>query len=1257
MFKRFYVSVILLLIACRVFSQANYQFLHLDITDGLSENEINAVFKDAKGFIWIGTPTGLNRFDGRQIRVYKHDARDSTSLLDDYVEGVTAGPNNTMLVETRSGFVSYNPVTDSFEKWATRKWRDYGLPQGRLLATKAFGNIFLFYYEGKGLFLYDQLLKKSMIMDARGILTSLHSNQISDFAMDRSGNVWVIFEDGIIDKFNLKLKQVIKRYNYVAKISKAPKSAYFRLLIDNDGDLFFYNPQSPFGVIQFEPVTGKFTRYTQKTDDLGLNADIVTDIASNGKGGIWLGTERGGINILNKATKKFTYLKAGEGDSRGLQQNSINILYVDPSGIVWVGTYKRGLNFYHPKIFKFSLIRFVSKQFNLEENDINAFAEEKDGTIWIGTNGAGLIKYDKHHGKIRHYLNNSQDETSISSNIITNLVIDHTGRLWVGTYFGGLCYVNGDKFVRIRHDANKPASLSDDRISAMFEDSKKQLWVGTSGGGVEIIDVVTKKLNHLANFRAGTPSSLYITAIAEDSLKNIWIGTAWGLAKYDRCLRKITEQFSKEGVENSLISNEISALITDKSGLLWIGTRKGISILNTSNGNFTNLYKEKGLPENNILTLVEDDHSDIWFGSRSGLIKIGVVRKGSKLMFAYNRYDESDGLQSRRFNVGAAAKLRNGELLFGGPSGFNIFNPKNIRPFHYPATIILTDLEMLNHSIRVGEKVLGSVILQRSITDQNELNLKYNQNSFSLEVGLPDYFNSNNTYLQYRLNGFDKHWQNLDNKVRKARYTNLDPGNYVFQVTAYYGDKSTPVSHYQLKISIAPPLWKTGFAYFTYALIFCSAFYLIRRRGIRKLKREFAVEKELLRKEQERQQERNEEERLRELDRLKIKFLTNLSHEFRTPISLIMGPAEAISARIKDERNSEQLNLIKRNAKRLMNLVNQLLDFRQMEEKELKLYAEEGELISFIQDVSDSFTDLANRKKISFTFHSDIAELHTYFDHDKLERILFNLLSNAFKFTPGLGSINIEVFRLAASFSEKQTIAIKLHDTGIGIAEDQQANIFDRFFQADADPLILNQGNGIGLSITREFARLHGGEISVASKPGEGATFTVTIPFKIIDIVENSIDTNWAANNITQPDKAKTTDQLHVLTDRPAGDLPKPMLQLSDENLINAVAGYIEDNMQKPSLSVNDLSQHMGMSIESFHKRMLAVTGQAPVEYLLNFKLEKAARLLEWSKLSVSEVSNATGFTTPSYFAKIFKSKFGISPTDYAKSKRPNIGR
>jgi signal transduction histidine kinase/DNA-binding response OmpR family regulator len=469
----------------------------------------------------------------------------------------------------------------------------------------------------------------------------------------------------------------------------------------------------------------------------------------------------------------------------------------------------------------------------------------------------------------------------------------------------------------------------------------------------------------------------------------------------------------------------------------------------------------------------------------------------------------------------------------------------DIRPIPDHQAVVLTNFLVFNNTVKPEQDIDGHVILQKSILETKSLTLRHAENMFTIEFAALNFLNPDKVNYQYMLQGFDKKWIVADNNSRRATYTNLDAGDYTFKVRAITPSGGQALSETTLKIQIMPPFYKSPFAYLIYALAVFGILYFIRRRGIEKLRTQFAIE-----------EERKEPRRIQELDMMKIKFLTNVSHEFRTPLSLIMAPVDKMINQSADKDQKNQAELIKRNARRLLNLVNQLLDFRKMEVHELKLSPQSDDIIQFIKDASYSFTDLAEKKNINFLFDTDTDSLITSFDHDKIERIIFNLLSNAFKFTPSGGHVSIWITVISdEDVLENKCLEIRVIDNGIGIEKEKHAKIFDCFFQNEIPDSFVNQGSGIGLSITKEFVKMHKGEITIESEPGNGSCFIVKIPVKAEDLCVSSHEVSVLDSQSSMPLPVKSGIDTALEKNK------KPVVLLVEDN--DDFRFYLKDNLRE----------------------------------------------------------------------------------------------
>jgi signal transduction histidine kinase/ligand-binding sensor domain-containing protein/CheY-like chemotaxis protein/AraC-like DNA-binding protein len=1327
-----------------------FQFSRLDINSGLSHNWVTSILKDNKGFMWFGTLSGLNKYDGYKFKVFKHSISDSTTLNDDFIVSIAEGPGNKIWVETRNGFNIYDPEKDCFIHNIAEYLKSINIPDANIIAVKkdATGN-FWFIHSVYGIYKYSPVSKTTVhIAHKPGNINGIYSNNVSDISLDSKKNIWLIYYNGVIECLNPENNLVIYHSDLISK-NYTSSNLPVKLFIDNKDDMWAYVPTYSSGVFYINAAKTVFKHIDKGDGPDKLNTNVISGIVQDKKGQIWIATDHGGINVLNKNNFKIKVLLNREDDNKSLGQNSIISMYKDNTGIIWIGTYKRGLSYYHEDIIKFPLYtHHLSDPGSLPFNDINKFAEDKIGNIWIGTNGGGLIYFDRKNGTFKSYLHNQANANSLSNNVIITMYIDHEQKLWLGTYFGGLDCFDGKTFTHYRHNDAVPGSISEDRVWSIMEDKENKLWVGTLARGLNLFDRATKTFTH---FKVGDINSIhsnYISATLEDKNGNLWVVTSYGVDMRRKDAEVFGHYLHDDKDPQSLINNNTNNIFEDSRGLIWITTREGISIYHPRTGKFQNIIKDDGLPDNAVVDVIEDDAHNMWASTPNGLSNIIVKGPANSLKFSFINYNETDGLQGREFNQYASYKTLDGDLLFAGGNGFNMFKPADIRGLNQKAALVFTDLQVLGKTVKPDTPVNGSVILTKSITDTKSVDLKYDDNVFSIEFASLNYFNHDKVNIQYRMQGFDEKWITADNNIAKVTYTNLDPGNYTFRVRALNNNQVN--NEIALLVNISPPFWKTFVAYIIY----------VRKRGIQNLRLQFEIEKE-----------REEAQRMHELDMMKIKFFTNVSHEFRTPLSLIMAPVDKVLKQIVEPEIKKQLEFANRNARRLLNMVNQLLDFRKMEFQELKVHMEEGEIISFIKEIAYSFNDIGEKKNISFVFDSEIDELYCEFDHDKIERILFNMLSNAFKFTAQGGHVSILLDDAESKDLLKHNLQIKVIDTGIGIPAEKTDRIFDPFFQSDIPGSMVNQGSGIGLSITKEFVRLHNGEITVESVLNEGSCFIVVIPLTIVEsvpeasltdkhetvnvnhqnnhheeavkqtekkptvlIVEDNDDfrfyiieaadgregwqktlalhPNLVVSDISMPEMdgidlckkiksdARTTHIPVVLLTALTGEdqqlkgletgatdyLTKPfnfeillskikniltqqekmrktyqkqvevkptdeVVESPEEAFLQKLLRLIDENISNPNFSVEELSNDMFVSRYTLYKKILALTGKTPNEFIRHMRLKRAAQLLENGYLTVSQICYKVGFKSQKYFVKAFKSEFNYSPSNYAEHK------
>ena len=1086
-------KILLLVIFCcamiRQYGQSNdYQFSHLDCAQGLSNNHVTCLYKDKRGFMWFGTVSGLNRYDGYQFRIFKHDSKDPHSIGDNYIDQIFDGPEGKMWVGLPAGgFSIYDIAHDRFDQDYTAWLRRWSLPEYMLLKIIPSRPGCWFVYRDNGLFHYGADGQIQAVRPDPFKPGSLDPSLVADAREDSEGNCWVIHQNGLLEKIDGILHRVVYRTTLLEK-SFVGTAITCNLFIDRQNDLWISSQGSFKGTFCFHPATGMLRHLSQEQPGAGrLSSDLIYSAIQDGKGQIWLTTDHGGVDIVDKNNWSVTTLAHNEADRKSVAENSVTCMYRDSASAMWLGTFKSGISYYHQNGLQFPIFRHQPDLPNsLSYNDVNNFVEDTTGRIWIGSNGGGLICFDRKRNTFHQYLHDPANPNSLSNNIIISLLVDKDGKLWIGTYFGGLDCFDGKKFTHYRHDEHSPGSLADDRVMCLYEDSEKDLWIGTLASGLDRLD---RKRNCFVHYNNTQPNSIrnnYVSSILEDAHHNLWIATAYGMDVMERNSGRFIH-FSTDS--NHLSSNYVIFLYKDSRQWIWAGTREGLDLFLPGKQRFKTFTTDSGLADNTIRSIEEDSQHQLWVSTPNGLSRIRILSDhpaasdpNEDVHIHCRNYHEQDGLQGREFNERAGMVTRDGSLMFGGPNGINFFHPENIVNTGAAPPIVLTDLEIFNKSVHVGEQLDGHVILNKTLSETREIVLHHNEDVFSIEfasLGFVD--NARNKYA-YTLEGFNTSWLMTDGKIRKATYTNLDAGEYTFRVRATDQDGEWYQQHASLKIIVLPPFWKSPLAYGVYVLLLAGILLAGRRMIIQKARIRFALE-----------QERRETRRMHEMDMMKIRFFTNMSHELRTPLSLILAPVDKLLGNTSPSEPRKQYEIIRRNARRLLHLVNQLLDFRKMEVNELRLHPRQGDVVKFIKEISFSFIDLAERKNISFSYHDPGHSLLTLFDHDKIERILFNLLSNAFKFTPENGAVSVSVE--AEYRGEIVMLSVKVTDTGIGIAPDKQEKIFERFFQDDIPDTMLNQGSGIGLAITQEFVRMHNGSLSVQSQLDKGSCFILSLPF------------------------------------------------------------------------------------------------------------------------------------------------------------------
>lgn len=1334
-------------------------FINFSSKDGLPSNTVTAVLKDRYGYMWFGTEDGLSRFDGSRFTVFNHHAADSSSLRSNSILALFEDAQGRLWIGTHKGLSLYDRARNNF--------RNMDITRGasvRTMSTDQQGNLWLGGYSG--LFKFHPGTGAVQYYAPEDGRSHLASGMIISLLADSQQRLWV--------GTNAGLQQYQPGTDDFVFFQGPPGDSVLTdrqiriIREDNHGDIWVGTIDG--GLNRLPRGGAGFAHY--QTSPGGLSSNRIYDIAFDGNGKLWLGTEKG-LNILNPVNGTVQQVLANARDKYSLKGNSIRCIYIDQQGIYWVGAFQSGINKYDKNLTAFGLV--YSNPFDpagLSAPKVTSFAEAKNGLMYVGTDGGGLNLYNRQTGLF--------DRVPVGKAPLTILAMERVGdELWMGTYLQGIYVLNINNGA-IRHytKADGASGLGSDEVFCLRKDRRGNVWVGTNGKGVQVYVPGKKRFLKLEEHIAGAagdkiPETGFIRSIEEDSEGKIWMAAPGrGIDRYD----PVSHSFRLYGRWHvkGLPLDEVQSLLAEQDGVVWGGTGgRGLLRLDFKRDSFRLYTTRDGLANEVIWKVLADSAGTLWVSTNKGLSRIDPAQ-GSVKNFTYE-----NGLQRSGFALGAGLLTQRGEMYFGGLDGFNYFTPAALHYNRNIPTVVFTGLKVDNNAVVPGEQG----IIPADISMAQEIRLDYKQN-FSIDFTTLDFTSPNECQYYYKLEGFNTDW-NPTGPNKTAVFTNLDPGTYTLLVKAYSPNGEWTSEAARMSVYIKPPFYLTGWAYAFYILLALFILWAVRQRGIRRLQRKFAMEQERQQIRQLIEEERKEAERQRAFDEVKIKFLTNLSHEFRTPISLIAGPVQTLLDEEHDADKKGQLSLVKRNTRRLLNLVNQLLDFRKLEEQELRLNTTSGDLVPFVKDVVESFRDLADRRHINFSFQSAFDSYYTQFDKDKIERILFNLLSNAFKFTGRDGEVTMRMRREDGH----DGVVITIGDNGIGMSEQEQDRIFDRFYQGETNPGVMNQGSGIGLSITKEFVKLHGGSIHVSSLFGKGSEFTVRLPlteepvpvavtvtgeltvipampdeaeagtitaampaqqeyltvliiednddfrsylrnqlkpyYKVIEAVDGregwqkalSGHPHVVVSDISMPymdgitlskkiraDKrtahipiilltALTADayQLQGLQTGASDFLTKPfradILKLKIQNLASLnqslkevysrrlevntqpavvesendkmllkITSYIEENIDDDKLSVEQLAKHLCMSRATLYNKVVDIAGETPVEYIRSVRLNKAAALLEKSDLRIAEIGYTVGFLTPNYFARAFKAKFNMSPSEYVALKRKPAG-
>ncbi|MEQ8241409.1 MAG: two-component regulator propeller domain-containing protein [Cyclobacteriaceae bacterium] len=1344
------------------------RFRNIAMNEGLSFNSIMCIFQDHDGIVWIGTRDGLNKYDGVDNTVYRHQLLDSFSISDNHINSIFEDSNNNLWVGTSNGLNKLDRLNDSFERiYADNTPMSLSHRYIKCITEGSSGNIIVGTSEG------FNIIREGVDTIQRMTIKNIASNanNIIDLYFDRSNNLWICTKGGL---FRSKDLVTFERVVLNATIEEGRDLFEFRdLLQQDDGTYwaatenhglfsFLFENDKPANVINYN---------TQNSEILSNQIRRLKLIKSE----LWMAT-LDGMYALSLNNRKIMAIQ-GEG----LSQSSFHDILVDNEEGIWLASYTDGVNYYHRQNDLFPHIKksHVPNE-GVNDNSITGFLDDGINGLWISTGGGGLNFFNK---KTKQFTYFTEQNSAISNNNIKSMAFDQDKNIWIGTYDGLNFYdKKRNRFKSFHHQQNHPNTIIKNQVHAVHVDQDGLVWIGTNGGGVQVFDPKT------GIFSAVPTQFLNINTLFQDDKNQIWVGSNEGL----ECVNQVTKSLvplaihSPSGKKSLFFVNNIT---NDSLGRILIGTQNhGICVIDGKNIQWLN--GSNGFVNNTINAIIETSPLTYWISTNNGLMKVEMQRNndlGNELN--YIEFNMSHGLQNMQFYPGCAIKDKTGRLYFGGVNGYNTFDPFDITKREYHPPIAISEFNVFSDE----QQVKSIEYPKERITSDSTISLTYDQRNISIAFGGINFVNPKHLFYRYSLEKDVSFWSDLGHQ-RVINLTYLPIGKHTLKLQATSDPRSWGDNYTTIEFRILPPFWRTWWAYLIYVIILGMLLFLYFFYSI-----QWAHLKSNL------QMEQFQKEKEKELHESKLRFFTDVSHELRTPLTLILAPIENI---LKQQdvkgRFRNQLQLIHKNGDRMFLLINQLLDLRKLETGNTRLQVAEGNLIKFIKEICLAFDAVSDMNDVRLKLTIDNSKNRLWFDRDKMEIVFYNILSNAYKYTPKGGSIHLSIDQITKTelpdpLQKKGSeggYRIVITDSGQGISKEDIENIFQRYYfkkdNANKNP------TGIGLELAKRMIEIHHGLITVdsklESKEEKGSTSFIIYLLKgnkhfkqeeIIEDFKSSEDISQYSRDFLQREiefnlpnptdgenqifnKKKSTilvveDNLDVrkfiiellqeeynvleaengkkglesalktgpdmiicdimmpemtgiemcrevkkdsrishipvilLTARTAitfkfegfetgADeyITKPFsasylllrvknllnqrevlrnhfktekileptdlsITSTDEKLLKKAINYINDNISKTNITVNELSYELGLSRVHFYRKMKALTNMTAIEFIRSVRLKQACRLLEQGKFNIKEVKNLVGFDNADYFRKCFKEAYNLTPSEYAE--------
>ncbi len=1015
-----------------IYSQP-YYFKHYQVENGLSNNTVLCSIQDNRGFMWFGTKDGLNRFDGYSFKTFRNDADDKNSIGENYVRGLYKDDSGYIYAGTSAGVYRYNEVQENFITIAKAN------ATVREMVKDAAGNFWF----------VDGITLKCIDKKTGSIRTYTNEKygDINTVCRTPDGTLWMATTSGLLKKYNAASNSFTD-FDVFSHSPKTSRRWIEKIYATTDGNILVGTLSH--GLKIFNIKTADYR------DIISRNADsteiYIRDFLQNTTNEYWIASESG-IFIYNNQTGKIINLSKHYNNPYSLSDNAIYNLYKDKEGGIWSGTYFGGINYYPKQYYSFEKYFPDYSEHAISGNAVREICEDVNGKLWIGTEDGGLNIFDKGTGYFRRFTPSGK-KTDIAYFNIHGLLC--TGKnLWIGTFEHGLDImdINTGKVLKHYAAGSQPGELKSNFIISFYKTGKGDIYVGTSRG----LYLYNKNKDNFI-FIKQIPDFSFVHSITEDHTGNLWISTfSNGLYCYNPFNNEIKNFRFKPKDKKSLGSNTVTSVYESSDHHIWVGTEGGgLCLLNNDGATFTSYSVKQGFPSNTVFKMLEDEKKNLWITTTKGLVCYNHTTSSIKI------YTKANGLLNDQFNYNSAFKDSSGKMYFGSVKGLICFNPDSFIENNFIPPVYITGFQVNNNEIIAGEK---NSPLKQSISLTKKIRLPYNKSSFSIDFAALSYTAPETIEYAYKMEGLDKNLTHIKTN-RKVYFTNLAPGDYTFEVKAANSNGTWSKNTQQLEIKILAPFWATTWAYIFYAII-CGLiiFWLMQfyhNRQLEKNRRRI----ELL-----------EHEKEKELYQAKIEFFTNVAHEIRTPLTLIKAPMEKLMKNATDIPAMDvYLKTMAKNTNRLVDLTNELLDFRKTETKGFSLDFTKINITSLLEDIHSNFQTMAEQKNLEYILSVPAEHIYAYADAEALTKILSNLLTNAIKYADK--KICMQLLQLA---NENENLTIEIENDGYIIPEELKEKVFEPFFRIEKTKH--QMGSGIGLALSRSLTELHKGKLYM--KKGE----------------------------------------------------------------------------------------------------------------------------------------------------------------------------